>query len=409
MRLRALPAVSIATLLVVFALSAVPAGAAAPPPLVCSVGELTDLGANTTISPGRALDADGNKVAFLSDADPLGTNADRNNEVWLLDVPSGALTQVTVSSGASVNSTPAISDSGTLLTFTSTRNFGLRNWDGNREVWVFNSQTGSLTNLTNSTGGGSSAHIFADISGNGQVVTYLSTLNPLGTNADGNTELFTHQRTTGVRNQITHSTTGTVLAPSLSDNGALIAFASDRNLAGDNDDLNQELFVFDVTLQKLFQRTDSVGADGVQGQVDISGTGGVIVFTADADLTGGNPDQNVEVFRLTPTGSALELTQTTGVPQAGFGNLSPSTSDGGARTSFISGFNLTGQNPDGGPMPFVQDVPGDLLQLVQFPPFVAALATAVDDTGDHVVFRVVPTMDGSPIPPTELFIATCTP
>ena len=210
-----------------------------------------------------------------------------------------------------------------------------------------------------------------------------------------------------MRKQITQSTTGSVLAPSLSDNGSLIAFASDRNLAGDNDDLNQELFVFDATVQKLAQRTESAGVAGVQGQVDISGTGGVIVFTADADLAGGNPDHNIEVFRLPPTGSPLQLTQTTGTPN-GFGNSSPSTSDGGLRSSFISSSDLTGANPDQGPQAFVRDVPGDLLQLVQFPPYVAALATAVDDTGDHLVFRVVTTL-GQTIPPTEIFIATCTP
>ena len=202
----------------------------------------------------------------MSDGDPLGTNPDEDGEVWLLEVDTGELTQVTSGGGSGTHSPPAISDDGTLLAFSSNRNVAHLNSDANREVFLFNTTTSTFTNLTTSTGGGNTANHSPEISGDGRTVAYLSNRNPLHTNTDGNTELFTLRRDTGVRRQVTTSTTGTVNHPSMDDRGTVVAFASDRNLVSLNADLSRELFTASTSTGAIQQRTQAVGGAGVQAQ-----------------------------------------------------------------------------------------------------------------------------------------------
>ncbi|HEX8178501.1 MAG TPA: hypothetical protein VF525_03050 [Pyrinomonadaceae bacterium] len=84
-------------------------------------------------------------------------------------------------------------------------------------------------------------------------IAFASRDDPLtGNNLDGNSEIFLVQG--GQLEQITHTAptdaarrvAGGNFAPSISDDGRLIAFSSNRNLTGANGDANLELFLYDL-------------------------------------------------------------------------------------------------------------------------------------------------------------------
>jgi Tol biopolymer transport system component len=366
----------------------------------CTTEQVTTFsgGSQTTFLDGRALDADGNRIAFLSDTDPVGGNPDGNGEVFLLKPETGSITQITNTTGASANSAPSISDDGRLLAFTSTRNLS-QNADLNREVFVFDGATGTFTNLTASSGGGSTANTSAEISGDGRTVAYLSTRNPLNTNGDGNAELFTVRRDTLVRRQITASTTGSVGFPSLADDGALLAFPSSRNLTGGNRDGSTELFTFDTATLTTTQRTTTFGAS-IGGQVDVEGVGRQVAFTSASNLDpagslGGNADGSSEVFLLTSTSTVVQVTAGDDLDSA-----SPSVAESGDGAGFttepVAGLGLG--------TPRHRDATGVTVQLPS-PGF--ATATAIDDGGEHVLFRSSAALGAGGFA-GDLFLATCT-
>ncbi|HKP71817.1 MAG TPA: Ig-like domain-containing protein, partial [Pyrinomonadaceae bacterium] len=68
--------------------------------------------------------------------------------------------------------------------------------------------------------------------------------------------------------------------PSISDDGNLIAFSSDRDLTGANADANLEIFVYDSTTRAFTQITDSRGTVGAT-DAKISGDGSRVAFVRD--------------------------------------------------------------------------------------------------------------------------------
>ena len=157
--------------------------------------------------------------------------------------------------------------------------------DGNMELWIYqvpevidnvdlstgidlplqDLTVGTFTRLTNTpasrlpTAGGTGVLPFvaddnreATISDNGAIIAFTSTRNlvPSVGNTDGNPELFFFNRNTGGFVQATNTqgtTPGVGLIfqqnPSLSSDGSFVAFISSANLTGDNADNNGEIFV----------------------------------------------------------------------------------------------------------------------------------------------------------------------
>ncbi len=134
--------------------------------------------------------------------------------------------------------------------------------------------------------------------------------------------------------------------PVLSDDGNILAFVSSGDFTGNNSDLGNEIFV----------HTDSGGFEQVTdvatpvafdhaGQPSLSRNGRWLVFTSSADLTGGNPDWNREVFRVDRNNNAMtQITNTTSGEQG-----RPTITNNGRRIAFtttsadlIGGFNSDG-------------------------------------------------------------------
>lgn len=124
------------------------------------------------------------------------------------------------------------------------------------------------------------------ISQDGTRIAFASKDNPLGTNSDGNSEIFLYDATRLI--QVTNTLPGDIAArvsdgnflPSISDDGHFIAFSSNRDLANQNPDGNLEIFIYDIASLSFFQLTNSSGMVG-STDAKISGNGALIAYIRD--------------------------------------------------------------------------------------------------------------------------------
>ena len=132
------------------------------------------MGGTRAVAP--AISQDGSRIAFASKDDPLGTNLDGNSEIFLFD--GARLSQVTNTSPGDIanrvtngNFQPSISDDGRFIAFSSNRDLAGQNADGNLEIFIYDAVATTFTQLTNSSGivGCSDAKIC----GNGAKVAFV--------------------------------------------------------------------------------------------------------------------------------------------------------------------------------------------------------------------------------------------
>jgi len=92
------------------------------------------------------ISADGYRVVYASEADPLGTNPDHNDEIFLYDVPTATRRQLTFTpSGASYK--PRITRDGAWVYFRSSAPFFEPNRDGHYEPYRLSVATGVVERL----------------------------------------------------------------------------------------------------------------------------------------------------------------------------------------------------------------------------------------------------------------------
>ncbi|MGD8626692.1 MAG: FG-GAP-like repeat-containing protein, partial [Anaerolineae bacterium] len=279
------------------------------------------------INSQPSVSADGQQIAFWStdDLTRSGSNADGNPEIFIADVGSnGAVTfiQMTQSAGnilGGFNLSPSLSDDGTRVALFSDR----------------------------------------DLTGQ-------------GINLDSNFEIFWAAVGSPAPEQLTRTDVGANTLPSLSGDGNRVAFASDRNLAADNGDYNQEIFVYDAALDDFIQVTNTprtVLNDQPAANVD----GSRIAFTSNGELfvAGVTADGNVTLTPLpNPTGQS---------------NRQPAISADGKTITFLSGGDVfvTEIGP-GGSMTTTQitDSPGAFIDE----PAISADGTRVAFVSDGGIF-----------------------
>ncbi|MDQ1560404.1 MAG: hypothetical protein QOD32_3464, partial [Pyrinomonadaceae bacterium] len=218
--------------------------------------------------------------------------------LWVAAVrsQSGALRRVTVTPEHALNLNPTISGDGRRLAFESTAD--LIGAGGGRDAGGGNS-TGFHTyraDLSAETAAfdtvAASRAPAPAVSRDGSRLAFASRENLTGENADGNSEIFLFAD--GRLQQLTHTTPRDPadrtadgnFQPSLSDDGTLVAFASNRDLTGANPDANLEIFLFDTTTRRTTQLTDTTNpADSTDAK--ISGDGTRVAFIRDAQATDG--------------------------------------------------------------------------------------------------------------------------
>lgn len=233
-----------------------------------------DLNTNTLqtlTSPGffetSAISRDGNTIAVATD----------NLGLRLYDVPTQSF------SGAILGNTLGFSMSG------DARYIAYEVFS--QGVRLLDSTTGTTTILSPNGSGFNQRPAF---SADGSSLAFVSAFDPLGLNADGNTELFRYDIGTQTLQQITQTAGGTAGSATLSGDGTRIAFSSSADLTGANADGNTEVFVYDLLAGSFLQMTDTLGA--FSGEAVISEDGLTLAYVSNMNLNGANRSGSLQVF-----------------------------------------------------------------------------------------------------------------
>src|SRR6266705_1488128 len=190
----------------------------------CGINEITFTTGGFFGNKEPSINSDGTRIAFVSDHDLTGGNADGDIEIFLYDTTTNSFTQVTNTTGGG-NEFPVLSGDGTRIAFESNRDLTGGNADGNVEIFLFDMTTNSFTQVTNTTGGGNE---FASINNDGTRIAFRSDRDLTGDNADGNLEIFLYDTTTSRLTQVTSTSGGFNDTPAINGDGTHIAFVSNR-------------------------------------------------------------------------------------------------------------------------------------------------------------------------------------
>ena len=300
----------------------------------------------TTTSDLPSLDDDGSALAFVSDGDLLPPrNGDRNREIFLADFDASILTQETSSTGG-FNLRPIVSGDGARIAFLSNRDLSGSNADLSTEV--FFAEAGGIKQVTSSPSG------FLDdawLSRNGQWVSFVSSTDPTGGNPDRSQELFRAATDGSALTQITDTTVGFSFDTSINGDGTRIAFSSTQDLTGDNPDGNAELFLYRADTGAFQQLTDTAGCQNDSARIDEAGTR--VVFVTQCSILGRNLDRGPELALYDPRVGILIITDNAGFEAI----ATPTIDASGTRMAFRSGADLIGDNADGNFEIFQVDCP----------------------------------------------------
>jgi len=297
--------------------------------------QITDETEGDSRSP--SINADGTRIAFRSTANINSENIEGNSEIYLFDTTTGIFTHITDETEGESRG-PSIDADGTRIAFRSTANINSGNPEGNFEIYLFDTTTGIFTQITDDPVEDSRS---ASIDADGTRIAFRSTANINSGNTEGNFEIYLFDTTTGIFTQITDETEGESRGPSIDADGTRIAFSSTANINGGNPEGNFEIYLFDTTLEIFTQITDETEGESRDPSINADGTR--IAFSSTANINGGNPEGNFEIYLFdTTTGIFTQITDETEGESRG-----PSIDADGTRIAFRSTANINGGNPEG--------------------------------------------------------------
>lgn len=303
------------------------------------------------------VSGDGTRVVFTSTGDPAGQNADGNRELFAYDVASKQIHQLTHTTSQpnfSDNSGGLPNQDATRIVFTSRFNLaGGGELLSGRDLFLatvnYATTIPSVTFRRLTTGVGNAYYAY---SGDGHFVGLISNFNPVGRNTPRDMQMFRiNLDPAPAIQQLTEVAGGIVdnlvwLGMDINFNGNRIVFTSARNLRNLNSDGNQEIYY--VTDTGLIGQVTETPVGTYNREPSIS-AGIYIVFRSNADITGGNPDANFELFVAYSYAAAYQITDTLGGDDNfGGANENPRFSQGVDSVVFTSNRDLAGgSNADG--------------------------------------------------------------
>ena len=303
--------------------------------LVCPERAIQQITDGDRESRNPSINADGKLIAFQSNTNLTGGNPDESREIYLFDSITEIITQITDATGG-LSSDPSINAPGTLIAFHSNRNLTGGNPLLLNQIFLANTVTGTITQITNVTADGARS---ASINGDGTRIAFQSDADINGGNPDGNQEIYLADVSSGTIIQITDTMGGNNTDSSINADGTRIAFESNRNITGGNPLLLEQIFLA-YTTTGTFTQITNITSDSVFA-ASIDGDGTLIAFWSNANINGGNPDGNTEIYLAdTIAGIITQITNTTTV-----NNRDPSISKDGLRIAFESSANLSGGEP----------------------------------------------------------------
>ena len=271
-----------------------------------------------------AVSADGRFVAFTSGADNLSAQDDDAFEnAFVRDLDTGEVTLVSRATGADgapandVSTEVSLSADGRVAAFSSRAdNLSADDDDALTNVFVRDLRTGALTLASRATGATGAAadrsSVAPSLSGDGRTVAFQSLASNLSDeDADATLDVFVRELRTE-RSTLVSRAAGAngaagddgSSAPSLSDDGRVVAFVSEADNLSDEDE-NQVINVFARNLETealafASRATGPSGAAADEGSFtpSLSGDGRFVAFASEADnLSAADDNAVTNVFR----------------------------------------------------------------------------------------------------------------
>ena len=296
-----------------------------------------------------------------------------------LEVKGGAFVFTPVMHGR-----PSMSPAGPLIAFRGNGNYNGDNPNLQEQIWTA-APSGAAYTIRRITSAVGAAFGDPQLDANAQWLTFTSNgnLRPPG-NPDGNFEVFRYEIATGTLTQITTTTGCTNETPTIAASGARIAFVSDCGLAPGAP--GREIVLWDGT----FRGRNTSGCTSRIPRISRNATGRYVTFvtTCAGQYPGiANADGGEEVVRWDlQTDLYLPITST----PAGFTNDSAMPSADGRYVAFVSNANHAGQNATNAFVTFRYDTVGATYLRVTNPdPLALITNAAIDDLGGLVALERV--------------------
>src|SRR5438093_412858 len=272
-------------------------------------------------SLGSALSADGRFVAFDSAAtDLVAGDTNGVSDVFVHDRQTGTTERVSITSDGTQGNgksgllsfafPPALSADGRFVAFVSfATNLVAGDTNGATDVFVHDRQTGTTERVSVASDGtqGNAASAGAALSADGRFVAFHSTAtNLVAGDTNGKTDVFVHDRQTGITERVSVASDGTQgnnasSYPALSADGRFVAFDSDATdlVAGDTNGTN-DVFVHDGqtgTTERVSVASDGTQGNGPSSGAALSADGGLVAFHGTAtNLVAGDTNGTYDVF-----------------------------------------------------------------------------------------------------------------
>lgn len=347
-------------------------------------------------SSSPSINADGTRIAFVSRSDLTGANPDHNPEIFLYDTGAEQFSQITFSTpGPSLS--PSINADGTRIAFVSGSDLTGDNPDGNWEIFLFETQTTQTTQLTAST---ECDNMAPAINADGTRIAFRSSCALHG--GWDYEEIFFYDADTGQITQVS-STSGESYAarPAINAGGTRVAYLLSE-LIGDNGEIQGEIYLFDTTTGLAAPITPVVGSRSGPIGLSINAAGTCLAFASWTDLTGGNPDGNMEIFLVDiKTGQLTQLTDTAEITNQG-----PSMSADGSYVAFSRCSDFW-QEPYIEPEIFMVDTATQQLTQLTSADQGGSASPSVNADGTRVAFSSTSDLTGgNPGGDEQIFLAT---
>ena len=353
-------------------------------------------------SDNAAISRDGSLAFYdswstrLVDGDANGTR-----DVFAYRTDSGATTRISAAAdgtpGNGTSFAPALAEGTGDVYFLSAAN-NLVAGDTNNKVDIFRKHLADGTvervNLFYGAQATADAQGPIAVSGDGRIVAFPSPDTGIAGDANGITDIVVYRRNgTGSAYPVVRGANGNSMQPSISDDGRILAFASDASNLGVGGNAVRNVFANNMReilaqpLQLVSADANGVAANGNSEQPAVSADGRYIAFVSTAtNLVPGDDNGVADIFVKDLQTGAIERVNTgaSGAQGSGGDCASPSFSAGARFVGFVCAQGNLVAGGTGTPAFYVKDrTSGTLVRLSQTSAGVAA--DALSSAGSHAL------------------------
>ncbi|MGN6134152.1 MAG: PKD domain-containing protein [Aureliella sp.] len=309
------------------------------------------------VSSQPILSGDGQHVAFVSFAANL-VDGDHNvaEDIFVKNLTNSSVSVVTTSEapqfgGNAISFEPSLSADGKTVAFSSMAN-DLVSSDSNGSFDVFvrdvSTNTTKRVSTTAADDQGNGPSSAASISGDGQLVAFVSSASNLVPEDTNNTaDIFVKNLSSGDVTRVSVSSTGgqansNSSTPTISQDGTRVAFISSaNNLINSDTNFAWDVLVKDLTTQNVIRASENANhepANRSSYNPRISGDGKIVAFISEADnLVPDDTNGVTDVFvKNLETGAVARVNVSESGGQSSFAAQHPALSADGAYVAFVS-------------------------------------------------------------------------